>query len=181
MEKGRLTNADITGELDLPESTARYYQNRFDAFLPMIGEGCQLRYLPEALEVFRVMAETPRNSGTADEAQEALSRLFPRNIDIPHAQQQQIAVPQQQQSFGVVEAFQSLRPAVETQSQRVSNLGEEVRQLREQLAERDDAHERRLDEWDQAIVATMRRLMETRQQSFWHRLFGPRPPMEDYF
>ncbi|MHB1426471.1 MAG: MerR family transcriptional regulator [Gemmataceae bacterium] len=148
MEKERLINADIGRELDLPESTVRYYRDRFETFLPMVGQGRQRRYRPEALEVFRVIAGTLRNSGTADEVQDMLNRMFPRNMDSDHEPQQQVAVPQQQPSL----------------------------QLSGQLAERDEAREKRLEARDQALVATMRRLLEERShpQSLWQRVFGTR-------
>ena len=179
MEKERLTNADIGRELDLPESTVRYYRDRFEEFLPMVGEGRQRRYRPEAMEVFRVIADTLRNNGTADEAQDILNRMFPRNSEPFREPQQQVAVPQQQVSAVPLEAFQALRLAMETQAQQLQGLSNEVRQLRDELARRETADDARAKERDVALVATMRRLLEAqRPQTFWQRLFGRKSAAE---
>jgi len=157
-----LTNADIARQLDLPESTVRYYRDRFAAYLPMVGEGRQRRYRPEALEVFRVIAETLRNHGTAMDVEAALARMFPRTASVPAETQQQDATTQQQRDFPVLEAFQALQVAVQTQADQMRQLTEEVRQLRAQLEAR-----------DQALVKQMRDLLtERRPRSFWERLFG---------
>ena len=180
MEKERLTNADIGRELNLPESTVRYYRDHFEEFLPMVGEGRQRRYRPEALEVFRVIADTLRNNGTADEAQDVLTRMFPRNMDSAREPQQQVAVPQQQSSAVAAEAFQALRLAMETQARQLQGLSNEVHQLREGLARRETADDARAKERDAALVATMRRLLEAQQpQSFWQRIFGKKPANEE--
>ncbi|WP_081904367.1 MerR family transcriptional regulator [Brevibacillus thermoruber] len=58
-----LTIAEIAKQLDIPESTARFYRDRFEAFVPSVGEGRKKRYLPEAAEVLRFMRklQTQRN------------------------------------------------------------------------------------------------------------------------
>jgi len=157
-----LTNADIARHLDLPESTVRYYRDRFVAYLPMVGEGRNRRYQPEALEVFRVIAEILRNNGTATDVEAALSRMFPRNSSVPSETQQQDATTQQQSAFPPIEAFQALHVAVQEQAVQLRQLTEEVRQLRAQLESR-----------DHALVTHMRDLLtERRPRSFWERLFG---------
>lgn len=156
-----LTNADIARHLDLPESTVRYYRDRFVAYLPMVGEGRNRRYQPEALEVFRVIAEILRNNGTATDVEAALSRMFPRNSDVPAESQQQDATTQQQSVFPAIEAFQALHVAVQEQAVQLRQLTEEVRQLRAQLEAR-----------DQAMVANMRELLAERRQPWWQKLWS---------
>ena len=172
-----LTNADIARQLDLPESTIRYYRDRFEAFLPIVGEGRQRRYRPEALEVFRVIAETLRSNGTASDVESALSRMFPRAMPTDRKSQQQDAVAQQQPSLQLSEqlavVLRQQYEAIGHQSAAIETLTQEVAELRRQLAARDETREQRAEERDQALVAAMRRLMEAQQtQSFWQRLFG---------
>lgn len=60
-----LTIAELARNLDLPESTTRYYCNRFAAHLPSVGEGRRRRYKPEALEKLRTIAATMRRDKNA--------------------------------------------------------------------------------------------------------------------
>lgn len=60
-----LTIAELARNLALPESTTRYYCNRFAAHLPSVGEGRRRRYKPEALEKLKTIAETMRRDKNA--------------------------------------------------------------------------------------------------------------------
>lgn len=60
-----LTIAELARNLNLPESTARYYCNRFAAHLPSVGEGRRRRYKPEALETLRTIASVMRREKNA--------------------------------------------------------------------------------------------------------------------
>lgn len=60
-----LTIAELARSLDLPESTTRYYCNRFAAHLPSVGEGRRRRYKPEALEKLQTIAQTMRRDKNA--------------------------------------------------------------------------------------------------------------------
>ncbi len=60
-----LTIAELARNLDLPESTTRYYCNRFAEHLPSVGEGRKRRYQPEALDKLRTIAETMRRNKNA--------------------------------------------------------------------------------------------------------------------
>jgi DNA-binding transcriptional MerR regulator len=64
-EPSLLTIAELSRSLSLPESTTRYYCNRFAAHLPSVGEGRRRRYKPEALEKLRTIAETMRRDKNA--------------------------------------------------------------------------------------------------------------------
>lgn len=60
-----LTIAELARTLDLPESTTRYYCNRFADHLPSVGEGRRRRFKPETLEILRTIAETMRRDKNA--------------------------------------------------------------------------------------------------------------------
>ena len=64
-EQQLLTIAELARSLALPESTTRYYCNRFAAHLPSVGEGRRRRYLPEALETLKTVAQTMRRNKNA--------------------------------------------------------------------------------------------------------------------
>lgn len=59
------TIAELARNLDLPESTTRYYCNRFSAHLSSVGEGRRRRFKPEALETLRTIAQTMRRDKNA--------------------------------------------------------------------------------------------------------------------
>lgn len=54
MENKLLTIAQIAKELRMPESTARYYRDKFIEYIPYVGEGRSKRYRPETVEVLRL-------------------------------------------------------------------------------------------------------------------------------
>lgn len=64
-EPSLLTIAELSRSLELPESTTRYYCNRFAAHLPSVGEGRRRRFRPEAFEKLRTIAETMRRDKNA--------------------------------------------------------------------------------------------------------------------
>ena len=48
---------DIARELNLPESTIRYYRDAFDPYLPSIGLGRRRRYPRESVDLLRLIAD----------------------------------------------------------------------------------------------------------------------------
>lgn len=64
-EPNLLTIAELARNLDLPESTARYYCNRFATHLPSVGEGRRRRYKPAALEKLLTITQTMRRNKNA--------------------------------------------------------------------------------------------------------------------
>ena len=57
MNGATYTLREIAGELNLPESTVRYYRDTFAAYIPTVGLGRRRRYPAEATEVFRIITE----------------------------------------------------------------------------------------------------------------------------
>ena len=185
-----LTIVEIAQRLGLPESTVRYYRDHFSDYIPVIGEGRQRRYPAEALEIFQVIAETLRKDhGSATEVEEALNRLFPRNAmttaEPPQTTTgQQQSLPQLAEQIAVVlrqqqEALETQNALLTQQAAAVETLTQELTELKRHLTERDEASANRLEERDQALVATMRRLMEAQKpRPLWQRLFGSKASEE---
>ncbi len=179
-----LTIAEIAERLHLPESTVRYYRDHFTAYIPVSGEGRQRRYPAEAVEVFQVIADKLRkNHGSATEVEETLSRLFPRNAVTTAGPpqtttEQQQLFPQLAEQIAVV--LKQQQDALSQQAQAIETLTAEVAALRHEQDAREEARNRRLEERDQALVQTMRRLMEPPQsKSVWQRLFGAKTSSTD--
>ena len=72
---GLMTMADLAAHFSLPESTARYYCKRFNAFLPQEGQG-RRRYTPEAVPVFAAIQDAMRRTRHARSVEMELSLQF---------------------------------------------------------------------------------------------------------
>lgn len=77
-----LTIKDISRELEVPESNLRYYRDRFEDFLPCVGQGRKRRYKNEALEVFRFIVQGFKQDKTTEQIAEELPKHFPRKLDV---------------------------------------------------------------------------------------------------
>jgi DNA-binding transcriptional MerR regulator len=71
-----LSVAEIARRLGVPESTVHYWKNRFAQHLPSQGSGRQKRFRPEAVDVFRVIAEMFSLGHSTQDVMETLSKRF---------------------------------------------------------------------------------------------------------
>lgn len=69
--------AAVARLLEVPESTLHYWKNRFHAHLPSLGEGRGRRFRPEAVEVFRAIAEGLGRGLSVDDVKAELTDRFP--------------------------------------------------------------------------------------------------------
>jgi DNA-binding transcriptional MerR regulator len=135
-----LTIAEIAKHLELPESTVRYYRDRFSAYVPAVGEGRSRRYRPEALAVLRFIADALRAGTPAEGVEAALQARFPVTVE----PQQQSATTQQQdrsnaaatqQQLGelIADALRSTEKALLEVAEETATLRSETQQLRNEL------------------------------------------------
>ncbi len=82
-----LSVAEIARRLGVPESTVHYWKNRFAQHLPSAGAGRQKRFKPEAVEVFRVIAEMFSLGHSAQDVMETLGKNFPLTASVDGAPQ----------------------------------------------------------------------------------------------
>ncbi|MFW5721660.1 MAG: MerR family transcriptional regulator [Desulfohalobiaceae bacterium] len=80
MAEELLTIKEIARKLDLPESNIRYYRDRFEDFLPFVGQGRKRRYKPAALQVFSFIVEGLHQNLTSEEIGRRLAREYPRGV-----------------------------------------------------------------------------------------------------
>lgn len=71
--KKLLSVAEISRQLDVPESTVHYWKNRFAQYLPSVGQNRQKRFKPEAVEVFSVIARMLKEGHTTKDVMDHLS------------------------------------------------------------------------------------------------------------
>ena len=87
-----LTMADLAARFSLPESTARYYCRRFNAFLPQTGKG-RRKYTADAVSVFAAIQEAMRRTRHARSVEMELSLQFPTNAPAVKEAAQGVLVP----------------------------------------------------------------------------------------
>jgi DNA-binding transcriptional MerR regulator len=179
-----LTLREIAEQLGLPESTVRYYRDRFSAFVPTVGRGRQRRYREEAVDVLRAVAEGLRNQKSAEEVEELLAAQFPRYVELEEEGEvsREPALPNSwMMAFMLVQgqALQQLSENVRERqetSRKMGVLEEELGDLKRRLAETVEARLARLEERDRVVVAQMRAYFDQASRGnkvpWWQRWTG---------
>ena len=178
------TIKELAHELDVGESTVRYWRDRYHEFIPSVGQGKRRKYRSEALEVLRFIQQEANRSKTAAEIKEGLTQIFPVNIEHKQESQRSSAAAQQQhnseqnlpsvQEF-VGEVFERVRDILQEQNQRMESLEAENRELRDRLARLEEQtkipgpQQQALNLSRQQVVGYIKRLRED-GMSFrgWH-------------
>jgi len=122
------TISKIAKILKIPESTARYYRDRYPEFILSTGAGRKKRYKKETLKVLRIICEMANNSKTAEEIKERLGQEFSRNIEVIEETAITTAVEQQQHFLEVIS--NSLENMAD-QKKAIQELRKEVKELRD--------------------------------------------------
>lgn len=130
--------AQIAKQLNLAESTARFYRDRFEDYIPTVGEGRKKRYKPETIEVLRFIAEGFKRNLTAIDIEDGLSRMVARNIEVKEETAITIAATQQQSENEIKQYNLQLQIALEQISaamQLIADQKEEITELRKHIAD----------------------------------------------
>ena len=122
MTQDLLTITGIAQKLGMPESTVRYYRNKFPDFIPAVGEGRKRKYRPEALEVITLIEKMFRENRPVAEIAERLADKFPQNIAVEQHPQQTIAMPSHQQQLEKNNAPLELLNMLAVQTQALKQL-----------------------------------------------------------
>lgn len=72
-----LTIAEIARALEVPDSTVRYYRDRFENHLPSVGSGRSRRYLPEAVDMLRDIMGAVKGGATVEEVRQSIPSAKP--------------------------------------------------------------------------------------------------------
>lgn len=102
-----LTLGEVAKRLGLPETTVRYYRNRFAPYLPIAGAGRSRRYPPQVVERLRWIIEQLRAGSSVQEIEAQLRNHNPA------------AIPPSEQDAQLVDSVDRL-------SQRISELTESL-------------------------------------------------------
>ena len=95
MAQELMTIKEIAQVLNIPESTARYYRDKWPEYIPTSGQGRNKRYEPAAVDILRLIAEGLRNGRSATEIENDLSLKYQATYDQEPEPQQ---LPQQRSS-----------------------------------------------------------------------------------
>ena len=117
--------------LKIPESTARYYRDRYPEFMISIGSGRKKRYKKESLGALRIICEMASSSKTAMETEERLSKEFSRNIEVEEQTAITIAVEQQHNRF--LEIISNSLVSMADQKKEIQELREEVKEIKKYI------------------------------------------------
>jgi len=163
--------AQIAKQLNLAESTARFYRDRFEDFIPSIGEGRKKRYKPETIEVLRFIAEGYNRNLTAMDIKDSLSRVVARNIEFEEVSATTTATAQQQSEIELKQYALQLQNALKqmgTTMQIIANQKEEISELRKHIAVMENKQQEyintKLDERDQKLIESIKEIQETKKQ-----------------
>jgi DNA-binding transcriptional MerR regulator len=173
MSQKYYTIAEISKILNIPESTLRFYRNKFEKFIPYFGEGRKKRYAEEAINIFKEIAELLRNNVTADDVAEHLTRVYTTYVNISNEQQQQTAITQQQIFFTekyiqtLIESDLEIRKEIASTLQIIANQQESIAELQKELLKIQEKYEKTIEERDNKIVAEMRKILNKKKKSFW--------------
>lgn len=111
-ERGRLlTLSEVARRLGLPETTVRYYRDRFAPYLPSVGTGRSRRYPLQAVERLRWIVEQLRAGASVQEIEAQLR-----------------STPDGQVAFSSTEDAR-LTESVDRLSQRIRELTESLQRL----------------------------------------------------
>jgi len=167
----KLTIKQIADTLQIPESTIRFYRDRFEEYVPSIGTGRKRRYPENAIEVFRIIAESYERNMTAEEIKERLSLEFARNVQIVETNSSSVTVAQQNEFQQVLTLLaQAISEVAATQQYII----EQMERMQEESARREQELLNRLEERDKLLnelITQWREEKQTQKKGFFARLF----------
>ncbi|MBT2259781.1 MerR family transcriptional regulator [Priestia megaterium] len=175
MEKSLLTIAEIAKELDMPESTVRYYRDRFINYIPFTGKGRGRRYRRETIDILRFIAEGFNRSLNAAEIEEGLSLMVARNMEVENETAATTAAAQQQPNLNEISVqinmdkqFHELMNQVTVTMQLMAHQKEEINELRNQQEEQkkyiDELLDKQSKKRDIQVMDVMKEVLEVRKQ-----------------
>lgn len=160
--------ADLSKHTGVSESSLRRYVARFERFFRYEDRSRGRRYHPECQDTVLFIQQLYSDGLDAEAIEEALVSKF------AFVAEDQVAVtssPSQHHQMISEEIVTFLEPLV----REIDHIRQENSRLQEQISLQHEKVMARLDERDQALVATMRAIMDERKESvkpWWKKLFG---------
>ena len=128
------TITDMARILKIPVSTASYYRNRHNDFMPSTGSGRKKKYKPESLEALKLIVELASNNVSTEEIEEALSQAGSRNIEVQQDNNNSLTTVQQQpvNTINPVKFMKLLNRLVNQKTQ-IEALQKDVKELKKYI------------------------------------------------
>jgi len=92
MPEGLYTIKDLARELDVGESTVRFWRDRFSEFMSSVTQGKRKLYREEVLEALRFIKQESNRSKSAEQIRDELSRQQPIDVEPEKSQRSSGAV-----------------------------------------------------------------------------------------
>lgn len=170
MPEGLYTIKDLARELDVGESTVRFWRDRFSEFMPSVTQGKRKLYREEVLEALRFIKQESNRSKSAEQIRDELSRQQPIDVE-PEKSQRSAAAAQQWRSGEdgqelvpqVLEGIlERVRDILQEQNRRMESVEAENRELRDRLARIEAAGPQRIPSAQSRaqVVSYIRKLRE---------------------
>lgn len=152
------TISEIAKLLKIPESTARYYRDKFNEYIPATGTGRAKRYLPQAMEAMRIIADMMKENVPSENIEAALEDRFGVSVNTLNEPQQQIATTQQQ----LIDPAPFLGLMTQ-QNAEIALLRKEIENLHQKIESREESRDRQLTE--------VMRLLQEKKKPWWKKIF----------
>jgi len=187
-----LTIAEIANRLNISPSTARFYRDKFDKYLPCVGEGRARRYVEETIEGFEIIIDCYKQKQPATVIESKLEECFGILTQTATEVKQQTTAVSNIENQPIAEQMLSL--VIEHQKQLMAKVAEMETKLEEQriiqihfdkdreeerierlkLEERLDKHDEALKNHYRLVDERLRSLSEVKEKpkSFLRRVFG---------
>lgn len=160
LEKQLLTIAEIAKQLNIPESTARFYRDRFENYIPSVGEGRKKRYKPETIEVLRFIAEGFKHNLPSTEIEDGLARMVARNIEVEKEPAATQAIVQQEPQIDALQ-LQTVLKNMSATLEIIADQKAELTELRKHIADVEKTQREQREYIDTTLIEREKRLMES--------------------
>ena len=127
------TIKELSSILDVPESTLRYYRDRFEEFIPVVGKGRKRRYKKESIEIFKQIIKGYEEDLTTKQIRNNLLKKLSKKDSEPEINKNQ------------------LQQILEKQSQILDLLAEDIRSKKDFEKELDNL-KTRLKKIEKALI-----------------------------
>ncbi len=127
------TIKELSSILNVPESTLRYYRDRFEEFIPVVGKGRKRRYKKESIEIFKQIIKGYEEDLTTKQIRNNLLKKLSKEDSEPEINKDQ------------------LQQILEKQSQILDLLAEDIRSKKDFEKELDNL-KTRLKKIEKALI-----------------------------
>lgn len=140
MADGLYTIKDLAHELDVGESTIRFWRDRFPEHMPSVNQGKRKLYREDALEALRfIQRESGTGRKSAEQIRHELSRQQPIEVEPQKSQRSAAAGAQGEGVQEIAPQFvdqllERVQGILQTQNERMAALEAENRELRDRLS-----------------------------------------------